>query len=371
MHIWKLLWIYCLGNAGVKGKDQADRVAGKATLTNNLCLKRSEMLRSLKHWMWTLGQGHHTIHRLEERSVERRSTEWSSLKGWERVIIGQTLKPFQGQCWDRVERIIMSFLKCIDIIFTWTELNWKHSWCLCPYVYVCFLISLSDYSDVTRVSGGLNISGFFLDPEQIRQQVLSQNISLTPEALDTLLNASVAVNRVWLLITVRMRYISQWSLQQHCSGCCSRLLYPLEGSEGGRGGREAILYKLDSLYLVGIPLDLCVTCCRCSSYTCIFQTCLTSTIYMISWMQCTLSLHFLTCLTRMIYIISRIQCTLFEIDEMQMGTAFRAPFFCCHGFCCVFSFVTLRQSCRSNCMGHRNRHLYHCGVGWEKTWHFS
>ena len=35
-----------------------------------------------------------------------------------------------------------------------------------------------------------------MDPEQIRQQVLSQNISLTPEALDTLLNASVAVNRV-------------------------------------------------------------------------------------------------------------------------------------------------------------------------------
>ena len=61
---------------------------------------------------------------------------------------------------------------------------------------LCFLSSLSDYSDVTCVSGGLNISGFFLDPEQIRQQVLSQNISLTPEALDTLLNASVAVNKV-------------------------------------------------------------------------------------------------------------------------------------------------------------------------------
>ncbi|KAL8582197.1 hypothetical protein ACOMHN_004116 [Nucella lapillus] len=46
--------------------------------------------------------------------------------------------------------------------------------------------------------GGLNISGFFVDPEQIRQQVVSQNISLTPEALDTLLNASLDVQKIFL-----------------------------------------------------------------------------------------------------------------------------------------------------------------------------
>ncbi|XP_076463176.1 phospholipid-transporting ATPase ABCA1-like isoform X2 [Babylonia areolata] len=46
--------------------------------------------------------------------------------------------------------------------------------------------------------GGVNVSGFFVDPEGIRQQVLKQNISLTPEALDTLLNASLAVDRILL-----------------------------------------------------------------------------------------------------------------------------------------------------------------------------
>ncbi|KAK7101016.1 phospholipid-transporting ATPase ABCA1-like [Littorina saxatilis] len=46
--------------------------------------------------------------------------------------------------------------------------------------------------------GGLNISGFFVDPEGIRGQIVSQNISLTPEALDTLFNASLAVNKIFL-----------------------------------------------------------------------------------------------------------------------------------------------------------------------------
>lgn len=35
-----------------------------------------------------------------------------------------------------------------------------------------------------------------MDPEGIRGQIVSQNISLTPEALDTLFNASLAVNKV-------------------------------------------------------------------------------------------------------------------------------------------------------------------------------
>ena len=39
--------------------------------------------------------------------------------------------------------------------------------------------------------GGLNISGLFINPEEIRQQVISQNISLSSEALDIFFNASV------------------------------------------------------------------------------------------------------------------------------------------------------------------------------------
>ena len=58
--------------------------------TRGLLLRRSEMLRSLRHYMWAQNQGHHTINRLEERCVERESSRRSSLKGRERAIVSQT-----------------------------------------------------------------------------------------------------------------------------------------------------------------------------------------------------------------------------------------------------------------------------------------
>ena len=51
IHLRKLLWVYCPGHAGVKGNDRADRLAGKATLTSGLLLGKSEMLRSLRHYL--------------------------------------------------------------------------------------------------------------------------------------------------------------------------------------------------------------------------------------------------------------------------------------------------------------------------------
>ena len=93
IHLRKLgLWVYCLGHAGVKGNDRADtRLAGKATLTpSGLLLGRSEVLRSLKHYLGAQSQGHHTIDRLEERGVERRSARRSSLKGREGAIVSKT-----------------------------------------------------------------------------------------------------------------------------------------------------------------------------------------------------------------------------------------------------------------------------------------
>ncbi len=90
IHLRKLLWVYCPGHAGVKGNDRADRLAGKATLTSGLLLGRSEVLRSLRHYLRAQSQGHHTIDRLEERGVERGSARRSSLKGRERVIVNQT-----------------------------------------------------------------------------------------------------------------------------------------------------------------------------------------------------------------------------------------------------------------------------------------
>ena len=71
IHLRKLPWVYCPGHAGVKGNDRADRLAGKATLTSGLLLRRSEMLRSLRHYQQAQSEGHHAIDRLAERGVER------------------------------------------------------------------------------------------------------------------------------------------------------------------------------------------------------------------------------------------------------------------------------------------------------------
>jgi len=73
IYLRKLLWVYCPGHTGVKGNDRADRLAGKATLTSGLLLGRSEVVRSLRHYLRAQSQGHHTIDRLEERGVERGS----------------------------------------------------------------------------------------------------------------------------------------------------------------------------------------------------------------------------------------------------------------------------------------------------------
>ena len=78
IHLRILLWVYCPGHARVKGNDRADRLAGKATLTSGLLLGRSEVLRSLRHYLLAQSQGHHTIDRLEERGVERGSARRSS-----------------------------------------------------------------------------------------------------------------------------------------------------------------------------------------------------------------------------------------------------------------------------------------------------
>ena len=74
----------------MKGNDRADRLAGKATLTSGSLLGRSEVLRSLRHYLRAQSQGHHTVDRPEERNVERGSARRSSLKGRERAIVNQT-----------------------------------------------------------------------------------------------------------------------------------------------------------------------------------------------------------------------------------------------------------------------------------------
>ena len=63
-------------------------MSGKATLASGLLPGRSEVLRSLRHYMRAQSQGH--IDRLEERGVEKGSARRSSLTGRERTIVTQT-----------------------------------------------------------------------------------------------------------------------------------------------------------------------------------------------------------------------------------------------------------------------------------------
>ena len=90
IHLQKLMWVYCPGHAGVKGNDRADKLAVKATLTSGVLLGRSEVLRSLRHYLRAQSQGHLTIDHLEKRGVERGSARQSSLKGLERAIVNQS-----------------------------------------------------------------------------------------------------------------------------------------------------------------------------------------------------------------------------------------------------------------------------------------
>ena len=43
----------------------------EATVTGGLHLRKSEVLRSLRHYLQAQSQGHHTIDHLEERGIER------------------------------------------------------------------------------------------------------------------------------------------------------------------------------------------------------------------------------------------------------------------------------------------------------------
>ena len=122
IHLRKLLWVYCPGHAGMKGNDRADRLAGKATFTSGLLLGRLEVLRSLRHYLRTQSQRHHTTDRLGERGVERGNARRSFLKGRERAIVSQTnTGPFSKATLgkvlrDGVERIIMDFFGRMDTI---------------------------------------------------------------------------------------------------------------------------------------------------------------------------------------------------------------------------------------------------------------
>ena len=131
IYLQKLLWVYCPGHAGMKGNDQADRLAGKATLTSGLLLGRSEVLRSLRHHLRAQSQGQHTIDRLDERGMERVSARWTSLKGRE-IWEGHHQSDKHWNCFKG--NIGETFFKCKATLGKFfqahryrLELNWTHT----------------------------------------------------------------------------------------------------------------------------------------------------------------------------------------------------------------------------------------------------
>ena len=93
---------------------------GKATITGGFRLGRSDVLRSLRHFLRAQSPGHHTIARLEERGVDRGSARRSSLKEGQRVIVSQTKRNIgkgdDGKTSERRCEAHMGFSERIDTI---------------------------------------------------------------------------------------------------------------------------------------------------------------------------------------------------------------------------------------------------------------
>ena len=130
----KLLWMYCPGHAGVKGNDWADRLAGKASIISGLHLRRSEVLKSWKHYLLA-----HSAKDITRWIAWRREAwkEEAVLHGLPWILKGQEghhqsdehWNCFKGNVeetdkmgWSAYICYIMSFSKHIDTP-SWTELN--------------------------------------------------------------------------------------------------------------------------------------------------------------------------------------------------------------------------------------------------------
>ena len=97
IHLRKLLWVYCPGHTGVKGNDRAERLAGKAAITSDLCLGRPEVLRSLR---LHVGAQPRTSHR-RSPIAERRGKRKRSL-----IFLERTRKEYcqSDEHWDCFKR---------------------------------------------------------------------------------------------------------------------------------------------------------------------------------------------------------------------------------------------------------------------------
>ena len=90
------------GSCALLPGDLSKSLAGKTNIRNGLRLRRSEVLRSLRHSLRAQGQGHHTIDRLEEKGVDKGRAQRSFLTGRGKAVVNQTNigTVSQGQHWE-------------------------------------------------------------------------------------------------------------------------------------------------------------------------------------------------------------------------------------------------------------------------------
>ena len=131
IHCWKFLWIYCTGHASMKRNDWANGVVGKAAITCSLCLRGSDMLRSLRHYLCAQSQGHHIIGHQEERGMEEEALSDLPWKDKRRASsMRWTLEQFKGFIGKTSERQDGVFLYGVfwacryHLELNWIELNW-------------------------------------------------------------------------------------------------------------------------------------------------------------------------------------------------------------------------------------------------------
>ena len=126
IHLWDLLWVYCPGHAREKGNDWADRLAGKATITNGLHLGRS------KCWgAWDITYWHKAKDIIPptawRRDMERGGTRLSPLKGWETAVVNQmNTETVSKQRWGNFWKTGWSAYGLFQA--HWTELTLKRPW---------------------------------------------------------------------------------------------------------------------------------------------------------------------------------------------------------------------------------------------------